>query len=121
MFSGFNSNAQYVWGVCTHIYYAFASISGNTLTGSTSDYKLVQSFKAQNPSLKVLLSVGGEYGASQFQQLVANPGNVGTWAKNAVNYAKNNGFNGIDIDWEFPSGYKDQFTNLIKSLKVNTS
>lgn len=65
------------------------------------------------------MSVGGDGKAYTFEGLVANPANINTWAKNAITYTKNNGFDGIDIDWEFPKGYKSQFTALMKALKAN--
>ncbi|KAI6175817.1 putative chitinase 3 [Aphelenchoides bicaudatus] len=115
----FNKASQYKAGMCTHVFYAFAQISGNTVTGPTDGYPVVKGFKNIDSKVKLLLSIGGAGTAWSFQQLVSNSANVNTWAKNAVAYAKNNGFDGIDVDWEFPTNQKDQFTNLLKALRNN--
>ncbi|KAI6175816.1 Acidic mammalian chitinase-like [Aphelenchoides bicaudatus] len=115
----FNKAEQYIGGLCSHVFYAFAQINGLGVSGPSGGYPAIKKFKEHNPSLKILLSIGGDGTASSFQQLVANPANVATWAKNAVKYAKNNGFDGLDIDWEFPDNQKTQFTNLLKQIRNN--
>lgn len=78
----------------------------------------MQSFRDYNPSLKLILSIGGWNSEASFISLV-NSGNIQGWANNAVAYAKNNKFVGIDIDWEFPNNAQQKagLTNILKALR----
>lgn len=50
--------------------------------------------------------------------MTSNAANIKTFAKNAVAYVKNNGFDGIDIDWEVPNvSQRNGLTTLLRELK----
>ncbi|MBI1806905.1 MAG: T9SS type A sorting domain-containing protein [Ignavibacteria bacterium] len=55
--------------------------------------------------VKLLLCVGGEVGspASNFAAMVADTVKQDAFIQAATGFAQRNGFDGIDIDWEFPS------------------
>ncbi len=54
--------------------------------------------------VKLILCVGGEWGspASTFSAMVADTTKQDTFIEAATGFAQRNGFDGIDIDWEFP-------------------
>ncbi|CAD5228265.1 unnamed protein product [Bursaphelenchus xylophilus] len=114
---------KYEPGVCTHIWYAFAkadaagTISPTEPSDLTKGYKDLQALKQKDPGLKTILSFGGA-SFGDFPTIAASDASRQLFAKNAVEFAKKNGFDGVDIDWEFPTaGQKDLFTQLIKAVK----
>lgn len=74
-----------------------------------------------NPRLKVLLSVGGSDTSKEFRNICADPAKMQQFAANLIENMDAYGFDGIDIDWEFPSTPEDRklFTELLKLIHVN--
>jgi chitinase len=67
-------------------------------------YQRVIDLKKVNPQLKVLLAVGGwTFGSQVFSQMVNNPISRAIFTFSAINFLKSNGFDGLDLDWEFPA------------------
>ena len=72
-----------------------------------------------NPSLKTLLGVGGwNFGTAKMTAMLATKGNRREFAKTTAEYLRKYGFNGIDLDFEYPgsrgspAGDKDRFASL---------
>lgn len=66
-------------------------------------YKTVTGFKQQNSNLKVVLSIGGwNFPSAFFSQMVSTQANRAKFIQSATSYMNQNGFDGIDIDWEYP-------------------
>lgn len=95
--------------LCTHIIIGFAKIfNGNLMPMSVNDekfYRDVIALKNQTPELKVLLSVGGANNDMGFRKVIANLNEREEFAVNSANYLKLLGFDGLDLDWEFPAWY----------------
>lgn len=64
-------------------------------------YKL-KALKQANPNLKILLSVGGWTWSNRFSDVAADSTARQNFANSAVNILRTYGFDGIDIDWEYP-------------------
>ncbi|KAI0816864.1 glycosyl hydrolases family 18-domain-containing protein [Trametes gibbosa] len=127
----------------THIVYAFADVSADSgtivLTDSYADeqkhfpgdswddtgnnlygcLKQMYLLKLQNRNLKVLLSIGGwTYSQSGHFNFVTDATKRATFVTSAVSMIENYGFDGIDIDFEYPnsdalaSGFADLLTSL---------
>lgn len=89
-------------------------------------YERTIDLKKQNPQLKILLAVGGwTHGSGPFSIMVNNPTSRAAFVQNAKNYIKQNKFDGLDLDWEYPGSRensqpsdKQAFTELCKELSA---
>ena len=77
--------------------------------------------KARHPHLKTAFSVGGWTLSGQFSSVMANPQTRAAFVKNALNFANQYGFDGIDIDWEYPvvGGNTDAAMAGVNYVEVN--
>jgi GH18 family chitinase len=139
----------------THLNYAFADIqavknpSPNAKnvyscalhdpadeTGPSGTLQKLKQLKAANPNLKVLISIGGALGSSEFPN-ASSEQYVDAFAQSCVNlfiggqFATSTPttpglFDGIDIDWEFPTktttGQPNiQYTRLLEAFQDQLS
>ncbi len=113
----------------THVNFAFAIPDSNgnirSLEGSNIATKLIQS--AHSKGVKVLISVGGwSYNGdvleSTFAQATNTDAKCRTLANNILNLVDQYGFDGADIDWEYPrSNTSWQYDSLINYLHQGLS
>ena len=91
--------------VMTHINYAFGHVS-DSFDGVRIDnpdrLRMIVALKQQNPSLKVMLSVGG-WGSGRFSEMAASEQNRKAFVKDCRRKVDEFGLDGIDIDWEYPT------------------
>ncbi|KZS19972.1 Acidic mammalian chitinase [Daphnia magna] len=96
--------------LCTHIIIGFAKISGGLLApvGEKDEviYKEVIELKKLAPELKILLSVGGASNDLGFHSVIETLEDREEFAVNSAKYLIKMGFDGIDVDWEFPAWYR---------------
>lgn len=99
----------------THINYAFAELyvkdgkyNGFKLQGSQSRFNSVVALKKKNPKLKILLSftngvTNSDNAAGEgFSVLAASDEMRKAFAEDCLQFCKEKGIDGIDIDWEYP-------------------
>jgi chitinase len=91
------------------------SASGQALGNVKQLYKL----KKDNRQLRVLLSVGGYTGSVNMSQACGTDATRSTFASTAVSLMKDWGFDGIDIDYEFPNTTTagNNFSLLLKAIR----
>ncbi|KAK7113238.1 hypothetical protein V1264_012567 [Littorina saxatilis] len=121
--------------LCTHYIYAFATLQGNNIKAfewndestawSKGMYERFMALKQKNPAMKVLLAVGGWNMASgPFTNMVATQQSRGQFIQSATSFLRKNGFDGLDVDWEYPAnrgspaGDRNRFTDLIRELRL---
>ncbi|NOZ07710.1 MAG: glycoside hydrolase family 18 protein, partial [FCB group bacterium] len=62
----------------------------------------LQILKETNPHLKTLISVGGWTWSHYFSQVAATAESRALFAESCVEFVQQYGFDGVDIDWEYP-------------------
>ena len=108
----------------THLNYAFAGISENgeiALLDEWADtqfpypgdadnqplkgnFHQLQLLKEAHPQLQTLISVGGWSESDRFSDVALTPEARAKFAESAVAFMARYGFDGVDIDWEYPTG-----------------
>ena len=54
--------------------------------------------------MKTLLAVGGwNHGSTLFSEMVSTEAGIQQFATNSLNFVAQYGFDGIDLDWEYPA------------------
>ena len=107
----------------THVVYGFVDIDGNNrlkLADPWVDigadpapetpsadfkgnfYSLNHDLKAQYPHLKTLLAVGGWTLSANFSRAAATSESRTTFAQSCKQFIDTYGFDGVDLDWEYP-------------------
>ncbi|KAH2337317.1 hypothetical protein KXW87_006348 [Aspergillus fumigatus] len=94
----------------THLYYSFAGIDPSDFTITTThdndaDYwEKFTALKQKKSTLKTYISVGGwDLGGKVFSDMVRFPGSRRAFIDSAIAMMNKYGFDGIDIDWEYPA------------------
>ncbi len=122
------SVAQVRGDLLTHVNYAFACIAdGRVVNFMAANYArlaetdsalaalgydaacakenanlgLARALKAAHPQLKVLISIGG-WAAEGFSDAASSPENRERFADSALAFMHEHGFDGLDLDWEYP-------------------
>jgi len=92
----------------THINYAFAKI-GNDLTIALGDpnvdptnFAKLNELKKTYPNIKTLISIGGWEWSGKFSDAALTDSSRTIFADSIITFIKQYGFNGVDIDWEYP-------------------
>ncbi len=107
----------------THIFYAFAKIEADgrvalgdacvdagicptsNPTDSGGNFAELRRLKANNPHLKIVISIGGWTGSGRFSDAALTDSTRRLFAESAIDvYIRQTAglFDGIDLDWEFP-------------------
>ncbi|KAK0613259.1 chitinase [Immersiella caudata] len=121
-------------GYYTHINFAFAMVHPQTFRvapmsdGVARLYKEMTGLKERQPGLEVWIAVGGwahnDPGPyrTAFSDMAKSAANVNAFAESLVTFMQQNGFDGVDIDWEYPvaddrGGVKADFENYVRLLR----
>ncbi|XP_055686858.1 probable chitinase 2 [Lutzomyia longipalpis] len=123
--------------LCTHLIYAFAGLDTDSDGIKALDpwqdlkdnygkggFEKLTAMRKTHPHLKVTLAIGGwNEGSLKYSQMAANPARRAKFVKNAVEFVKRFNFDGLDLDWEYPTQRdgkpedKENFVSLVMELK----
>ncbi|XP_044257284.1 uncharacterized protein LOC123006669 isoform X3 [Tribolium madens] len=119
--------------LCTHLIYAFGGFTKENTLKPFDKYQDIEKggyakftgLKTYNKNLKTMLAIGGwNEGSSRFSPMVANPDRRKELIKNAIKFLRQNHFDGLDLDWEYPSFRdggksrdKDNYAQLVQELR----
>jgi chitinase len=121
----------------THLNYAFAFIDPSTFKITTMDaatpvhtFTDFAALKAKNPAIELFVSIGGwtfsdNETATQpiFGNIARSGANRQTFANNVLQFLNTYGYDGVDIDWEYPGapdrgGKPDDTKNYVLMLET---
>jgi chitinase len=115
----------------TRINYAFANLQGgrivNGFTNDDRNLAALVALKQENPSLTVLVSVGGWLWSGNFSDMALTKTSRDLFIESVVEFINRNHLDGLDIDWEYPGLVgagnhfrpedKQNYTLLLKELR----
>ena len=120
----------------THLNYAFANVQGGEIvvgnpaldTAGPNNFAKLRELKKKHPHLKTLIAVGGWVWSRNFSDAALTAESRARFADSGVAFIRQHGFDGIDVDWEFPvaGGMADNvrrpedkrnFTLLLQALR----
>lgn len=112
----------------SQINFAFAVLdkSDNVVPSAKGDeelYKATTALKSGNKNLQVWIAVGGDgMGGKPFSKMASSNSSRSEFIHSAKNFMDENGFDGIDIDWEYPAvnasgGKPEDKENLVTLVK----
>ncbi|XP_062554781.1 probable chitinase 2 [Armigeres subalbatus] len=127
--------------LCTHVIYAYVGLDTENNTIKTLDpwkdlkdnyglggFEKLVGMRNSNPHLKVMISLGGwNEGSVEYSKLAANSQRRQTFAENALEFIKRHGFDGLDINWEYPTQRggkpydRENFVLLVRELSQKFS
>lgn len=89
-------------------------------------YAKFTGLKTYNKDLKTLLAIGGwNEASSRFSPMVANAERRKQLVKNSIKFLRQNNFDGLDLDWEYPAfregGKPRDKENYAKLVQVRSS
>ena len=98
----------------THIFYSFLTPNNITFKLEISSSQILslntftKTFKTKSPPAATLLSIGGAgSNSSLFAFIASDPTARPAFINSTINVARTFGFDGIDLDWEFPITTKE--------------
>ncbi|XP_037938102.1 mucin-5AC-like [Teleopsis dalmanni] len=89
-------------------------------------YAKFTGLKTYNKQLKTMIAIGGwNEASSRFSPLVANPERRQKFIKNILKFLRQNHFDGIDLDWEYPAHReggkprdRDNYAQFVQELRA---
>ncbi len=114
----------------TRINYAFANIAGGRMVPGyrfdPENFACLTGLKNDNPSLTVLVSVGGWLWSTNFSDIALTRHSRRVFIQSVMDFLDQYHLDGLDVDWEYPgmpgAGHpfrpqdKQNFTMLLKNL-----
>ncbi|VEN35164.1 unnamed protein product, partial [Callosobruchus maculatus] len=118
--------------LCTHLIYAFVGLNADgtikvldkRMDVENGNFKKFNALKQRNPKLITIVAIGGWEESATFSPVVSDPKLRATLVTSAVKFMQTYGFNGFDLDWEFPAqrggkkSDKENFSKLLKELRA---
>ncbi|XP_055626232.1 mucin-2 isoform X1 [Toxorhynchites rutilus septentrionalis] len=119
--------------LCTHLIYSFGGFTKENALKPYDKYQDIEQggfakftgLKTYNKNLKTMLAIGGwNEGSSRFSPMVGDAERRSQFVKNAIKFLRQNHFDGLDLDWEYPAfrdGSKpkdrENYAQLVQELR----
>lgn len=119
--------------LCTHLIYSFGGFTKENALKPFDKYQDIEKggyakftgLKTYNKNLKCMLAIGGwNEGSARFSSLVASAERRTQFVKNAVKFLRQNHFDGLDLDWEYPAHRdggkprdRDNYAQFVQELR----
>ncbi len=118
---GNNPPSSINYDLYTHLCHAFANPDENghlKVSGNMPSAELIT--LAHQKNVKVLLSLGGYQSTSHFAKVTADVHSRDKFVSETLSFVKEHGYDGIDLDWEFPNTTQTMqaYTCLIDSYRT---
>ncbi|XP_033244373.1 serine/arginine repetitive matrix protein 2 isoform X5 [Drosophila miranda] len=120
--------------LCTHLVYAFGGFTKDNQMKPFDKYQDIEQggyakftgLKTYNKQLKTMIAIGGwNEASSRFSPLVASGERRQQFIKNILKFLRQNHFDGIDLDWEYPahreggkSRDRDNYAQFVQELRA---
>ncbi|XP_020802088.1 mucin-19 isoform X3 [Drosophila serrata] len=120
--------------LCTHLVYAFGGFTKDNQMKPFDKYQDIEQggyakftgLKTYNKQLKTMIAIGGwNEASSRFSPLVASGDRRQQFIKNILKFLRQNHFDGIDLDWEYPahreggkSRDRDNYAQFVQELRA---
>uniref|UniRef100_V5HBI5 chitinase n=2 Tax=Ixodes ricinus TaxID=34613 RepID=V5HBI5_IXORI len=122
--------------LCTHLVYTFAKLENGVIKEfdpyldlakpwHLGMYKKFNNLKLENPQLKTILAVGGwNEGSIKYSKMASTSKRRAKFVKSVVDFLELHGFDGLDMDWEYPTQRggnpedRDNFIKLLSELRA---
>ena len=100
--------------LCTHVIYGFATLDYSNLVMKVFDtwcdideygprlYEKVTSLKEQGVTVLIALGGWNDSQGDKYSRMVNDPSSRNKFVTNAVQFIEKFGFQGLDLDWEYP-------------------
>lgn len=106
--------------LCTNLIYTFAGLDAETSSIKSLDpwmdltddhglagFKKATDLKYAYPHLKVTIAIGGwNEGSKKYSAMARDPEKRKLFAQSVVSFLQEHNFDGLDLDWEYPGGFK---------------
>ncbi|XP_011310397.1 chitinase-3-like protein 1 [Fopius arisanus] len=122
--------------LCTHLVYTFVGLEGDNVSildpwqdlpdsSGKDGFRRFNELRLKSPGLKTMIAMGGwNEGSTQYSEMASTLESRRKFINNVVRFITKYGFNGFDLDWEYPAQRggvpedRENYVALLKELRL---